>query len=50
MKIKYIQFNLSSSDNIENRINEELKGWKIKKIYYIDIKDDRIIVIGEVNE
>ena len=54
MRIKYCDFEVPKN-KIEERLNEELKGWKIKKIIQIKItkispKLMRAVFIGEVSD
>ncbi len=38
MKVKYIEFIIIKSD-VEHRINEEIRGWKIFEILFLSIED-----------
>ena len=54
VKIKFRQFVVVDNLDIEDRINEELKGWKITKIISLKVKSFgelvRVTLIGEVDE
>jgi len=54
LKVKFIKCRVDSADKIEHRINEELKGWKMKKIVYLTLKPYgeyiQITLIGEIDE
>ena len=55
-QIKYRNIAVNEECDIEGRVNEELKGWKITKIikleiFYIAVADYwKIILIGEVGK
>ena len=43
IKIKFLQIKVNDYFEVENRINEELKGWKITKINFLNIEKQSII-------